>query len=131
MISQSHEATATVLQLAAEAKLLEKLNSTQSSDIETIGLTGAPAKRAPHSGGKRRVGGPINKINYSLVEQEFTTKDPYSPKVNFPSAAQERHCGRKRTRTATRGVSLTKLKDHAINSLSILNSIIFLIITQI
>ena len=73
MISQSHEATATDLQLAAEGKLLEKLNSTQSSDIETISLTGTPAKRAPHSGGDRRVGGPIKKINYSLVEQEFTT----------------------------------------------------------
>ena len=60
----------------------------------------------------------LRKNNYSLVEQEFTTKDPYSPKVNFPSTAQERHYGRKRTRTATRGVSMAKLKDHAINSSS-------------
>ena len=47
MISQSHEATATELQLAADGKLLEELNSTQSSDIETISFTGTPAKRAP------------------------------------------------------------------------------------
>ena len=118
MIRQSHKATATGLQLAEEGKLLEKLNSTQSSDIETINFTGTPAKRAPHNGGKRRVRGTIKKNNYSLVEQEFTTEDPYSTKVNFPSTAQERHCGRKRTRTAPRGVSMTKLKDHAINSLS-------------
>ena len=64
------------------------------------------------------MGGPIEKNNCSLVEQEFNAKDPYSPKVDFPSTAQERHCWRKRTRTATRGVSMTKLKDHAI----ILNS---------
>ena len=79
MISQSHEVTATVLQLAAEGKLLEKLNSIQSSDIETISFTGTPAKRAPHNGGKRRMRGPIKKNNYSLIEQQFTTKDPYSP----------------------------------------------------
>ena len=61
MISQSHEATATELQLAARGQLLEKINSIQSSDIETISFTGVPAKRAPHNGGKRRVGGPIKK----------------------------------------------------------------------
>ena len=55
-----------------------------------------------------------NKNNCSLVEQEFTTKVPYNPKVDFLSTAQERRCGRKRTRTATRGVSMTKLNDHAI-----------------
>ena len=65
------------------------------------------------------MGGPITENNYSLVEQEFTINDPYSPKVNFPSTAQERHCGRKRTGAATRGVSMTKL-NHAINSLSTL-----------
>ena len=64
------------------------------------------------------MGGPIKKNNYSLVEQEFTTKDPYSPKINFPTTVQERHCGRKRTRTDTREVSMTKMKYHAINSLS-------------
>ena len=64
------------------------------------------------------MGGPVKKNNYCLVEQEFTTKDPYSPKANFPSTAQERHCGRKLTRTDTRGLSMIKLKDHAINSLS-------------
>ena len=117
MISQSHEATATKLQLAAEGKLLEKLFSIQSSDIETISFTGTPAKRAPHNGGKRRMRGPIKINNYSLVKQQFTTKDFYSPKVNFPSTAQGRHCGRKRTRTATRRVSMTKLKDHAMKSL--------------
>ena len=61
MIRQSKEATATRLQLATEGKLLKKINSTQSSDIETISFTGTPAKRAPHNGGKRRVGGPIKK----------------------------------------------------------------------
>ena len=113
MISQSHEATATKLQLAAEGELLEKLISIQSSDIETVSFTGTPAKRAPHNGGKRRMRGPIKINNYSLVKQQFTTKDFYCPKINFPSTAQGRHCGRKRTRTATRRVSMTKLKDHA------------------
>ena len=118
LISQSHEATAEELQLAKQGKLLQKINQTQHSDIKKIVFLGTPAKRAPHNGGKRRVGGPIKESNYSLTEQDFTTNDPYSPKVDFPSSAQERHCGRKRTRTATRGVSMSKLKDHAINALN-------------
>ena len=67
------------------------------------------------------MGGPIKESNYSLAKQDFTTNDPYnhdSPKVDFPSSAQERHCGRKRTRTATRGVSMSKLKDHSTNALN-------------
>ena len=57
--------------------------------------------------------GPIkeSRPNDSLTEHDFTTNDPYSPKVDFPS-------GRKRTRTATRGVSMSKLKGHAINVLN-------------
>ena len=65
------------------------------------------------------MGGANKKNNYSLVEQEFTTKDPYSSKVNFPSTAQECHCGGSALEQlhAEFLSGITKLKDHAINSL--------------
>ena len=105
-IAQSHEATDAELHLA-KGKLLKQLHHT--TNVEKVVFTGTPAKRAPHNGGKRRVGGPVKNSKYSLVEPDFTAQDPYSPKVQFPSTAQERHCGRKRARTTTRGVSMDKL----------------------
>ena len=100
--------------MAKQGKLLKQLH--QTTDVEKV-FTGTPAKRAQHNGGKRRVGGPVKNSKYSLVEPDFTAQDPYSPRVQFPSTAQERHCGRKRARTTTRGISMDKLEDDAIKTL--------------
>ena len=76
-----------------------------------------PSKRAPHNAGKRRVGGSSLENRYSLKQQNVNCADPYVPKVEFPSNARGRHCGRKRTRTATRGTNICKLQEQAINKL--------------
>ena len=63
------------------------------------------------------MGGPSLGNRYSLTQQNFNCADPYVPKVEFPSNARGRHCGRKRTRTATRGTNIYKLQEQAINKL--------------
>ena len=108
LFAQSHEATDAELHLAKQGKLLKQLH--QTNDVEKFAFTGTPAKRALHNGGKRRVGGPVKNSKYSLMEPDVTAQDPYSPKVQFPSTAQERHCGRKRARTTTRELSMENLK---------------------
>ena len=113
LIAQSHEATDAELHLAKQGKLLTTPNNwcRKSRIYRDSRLT------SHTNGGKRRVGGPVKNSKYFLVEPDFTAQDPYSPKVQFPSTAQERHCGRKRARTITRGVSMDKLEDHAIITL--------------
>ena len=114
LIAQSHEASTTEVNLAKQGKILTTLHS---GPFQSTTFHGTPPKRAPHNAGKRRVGGPSLENRYSLTQQNFNCADPYVPKVEFPSNARGRHCGRKRTRTATRGTNICKLQEQAINKL--------------
>ena len=114
LIAQSHKASTTEVNLAKQGKILTTLHS---GPFQSTTFNGTPPKRAPHNAGKRRVGGPSLENRYSLTQQNFNCADPYVPKVEFPSNARGRHCGRKRTRTATRGTNICKLQEQAINKL--------------
>ena len=107
-------AWASPFNLAKQGKILTTLHS---GPFQSTTFNGTPTKRAPHNAGKRRVGGPSLENRYSLTQQNCNCVDPYVPKVEFPSNARGRHCGRKRTRTATLGTNICKLQEQAINKL--------------
>ena len=114
LIEQSHIASQEELFAAENGTILKLLHD---GPITGTNFIGRSPRRMPHKGGHRRKGGPINEPKYVISLNDFTTHDPYMPKVLFPENTKSRHGGRAVIKACKRGKKFEDLLMASLNSL--------------